>query len=379
MNDKHVLRGLGEVAVASPLFLFAPVYRPWHLRWGARDAEVAGAMPGDELVPEPSFNATRAITIDAPPDAVWPWLVQIGYGRAGWYSYDLFDNGARPSAERILPEYQEPKVGDWVPMWSEVNETTAFKITAFEPNRWLLWEKPRSSWAWKLVPLEGGRTRLISRLKQRYDWRASPGSALLTLILFEFGDFPMMRKLFLNVKQRAQRLAIASAAGAPAIGAGIPMNSQTRRVAVVENAIDIARSPRDVFDYCTDLTREPEWNPKAKRVEKVTDGPIGLGTRFEAEFLQGNPMMIELMRFDRPVAWESVGRSRRLDARGEGRVSATEEGARLVMRMELKPKGTLRLLLPVLARLMHKQEERNLAAIKEALEASGASAAPSGA
>ena len=221
MNDRHVLRGLGEVAVASPLFLFAPVYRPWHLRWGATDAEVAGAMPGDELVSEPSFDATRAITIDAPPEAVWPWLVQIGYGRAGWYSYDLFDNGARLSAERILPEHQEPKVGDWVPMWSTVNETTAFRIKAFEPNRWLLWEKPRSSWAWKLVPLEGGRTRLISRLKQRYAWRAAAGNALLTLILFEFGDFPMMRKLFLNVKRRAQRLAIESAAGAPAVGGGI--------------------------------------------------------------------------------------------------------------------------------------------------------------
>jgi hypothetical protein len=157
------------------------------------------------------------------------------------------------------------------------------------------------------------------------------------------------------------------------------MSSRTRGLAVVENAIDIARSPGDVFDYCTDLTREPEWNPKAKRVEKTTDGPIGVGTLYEAEFLQGSPMTIELVRFERPVAWESLGRSRRLDAKGEGRVSATEEGARLVMRMELKPKGTLRVLLPVLGRFMHKQEERNLAAIKEALEASVESAAPRGA
>jgi hypothetical protein len=214
MNDRHVLRGLGEVAVASPLFLFAPVYRPWHLRWGATDAEVAGAMPGDELVPETSFNATRAITIDAPPEAVWPWLVQIGHGRAGWYSYDLFDNAARPSAERILPDYQEPKVGDWVPMSSKVNETTAFKIEAFEPNRWMLWAKPHSTWAWKVVALEGGRTRLVTRVKDRYAWRDSPGNALVSLILMEFGDFPMMRELFLNVKRRAERLAIENRAGA---------------------------------------------------------------------------------------------------------------------------------------------------------------------
>jgi hypothetical protein len=218
MNDRRVLRDLGDVALASPLFLFAPPYRRRHLRWGASAAEVARAMPGDELVPEPSFNATRAISIDAQPEAVWPGLVQIGYGRAGWYTYDLFDNAARPSVERILPVYQEPKVGDWVPMWSKVNETTAFKIKAFEPNRWMLWEKPHSSWAWRLVPLEGGRTRLISRLKERYEWRASPANALLTLILFEFGDFPMMRKLFLNVKRRAERLAIENAAGAHAKG-----------------------------------------------------------------------------------------------------------------------------------------------------------------
>jgi hypothetical protein len=221
VNERHVLHGLGEVAVASPLFLFAPLYRRWHLRWGATDAEVAGPMPGDELVSEPSFNATRAITIAAPPEAVWPWLVQIGYGRAGWYSYDLLDNGARPSAERILPQYEEPNVGDWVPMWSKVNETTAFKIRAFDLYGWLLWEKPRSSWAWKFVPVEGGRTRLISRLKQCYEWRASPGNALLTLILFEFGDFPMMRKLFLNAKRRAERLRLQNTAGTPATAAGI--------------------------------------------------------------------------------------------------------------------------------------------------------------
>jgi hypothetical protein len=207
MSDRKVLRGLADVAIASPLFAFAPFYRRWHLRWGATDAEVAGAMPGDELVADPSFNATRAITIDAPPEAVWPWLVQIGCGRAGFYSYDLFDNAARLSAERILPEHQQPNVGDWVPMASKINETTAFKIQALEPNPSMLWAKPHSTWAWKLVPLAGGRTRLLARLKERYEWRASPGNALLTLILFEFGDFPMMRKLLLGVRRRAERLA----------------------------------------------------------------------------------------------------------------------------------------------------------------------------
>ena len=160
---------------------------------------------------------------------------------------------------------------------------------------------------------------------------------------------------------------------------GMPRAARTQPRAVVENAIDIARSPEDVFDYCTDLTREPEWNPKAKRVQKLSAGPIGLGTQYEAEFLKGSPMTIELVHFERPVAWASVGRSRRLDANGEGRVSATEDGAHLVMRMELRPKGALRLLLPILGRFMHKQEERNLAAIKQALEGSGSGVARRGA
>jgi hypothetical protein len=203
VNDRHVLRSLGEVLVASPLFLFAPLYRRRHLRWGASDAEVAAVMPGDELVPDPSFNATRAMTIDAPPEAVWPWVVQIGYGRAGWYSYDLFDNAARRSAEAVLPAFQHPKVGDWVPMAAKVNEATAFKIKAFEPSRWMLWEKPQSTWAWKLTPLGDRRTRLVVRLKAVYDWH-TPGSALLTLILLEFADFPMMRKQLRGMRRRAQ-------------------------------------------------------------------------------------------------------------------------------------------------------------------------------
>jgi hypothetical protein len=205
MKTKELTRGLGEIAMASPLFLFAPLYRQWHVRWGATDDELAAPMPGDEVVDRPSFQATRAITIDAPPEDVWPWLAQIGYGRAGWYSYDLFDNAGRPSAERILPELQQPAVGDWVPMAAKVNETTAFKIKAFEPHRFMLWEKPHSTWAWKLEPLDGGRSRLITRLKDRYSWQESLGNALVSLILLEFGDFPMMRKLLLGVKRRAEQ------------------------------------------------------------------------------------------------------------------------------------------------------------------------------
>jgi hypothetical protein len=150
------------------------------------------------------------------------------------------------------------------------------------------------------------------------------------------------------------------------------MRAGIRGVAVVENTIEIARSAEDVFDYWVDLAREPEWNPKARRVEKVTDGPVGLGTRFEGEYLKGERMTIEYVRFERPLAWATVGRSPRLDVKGEGRISASEDGVHLVMRMELSPKGALRLLLPILGGFMRRQQECNLAAIKQALEDSEA-------
>jgi hypothetical protein len=188
-----------------PLFLTAPVYRSWHLRWGATDDEVRAAMPGDDVVPIASFNTTRAITIDAPPERVWPWIVQMGYGRAGFYSYDLLDNAGVDSASSVLDAYQRPRLGDWMPMAGVVNETTAFKVAAFEANEWLLWSKPDSTWAWRLTPVAAGRTRLVCRLKQRYDWR-SPAMAAFTLVLLEFGDFPMMRRALRGIKRRAERI-----------------------------------------------------------------------------------------------------------------------------------------------------------------------------
>jgi hypothetical protein len=200
---RDVLRATGDVLRAAPLFLTSPLFRRRHLRWGATEGELEAPMPGDELVADASLTATRAITIHASPAEVWPWLVQVGFGRAGFYSYDLFDNAARPSAGRIIPEYQTPAVGDWVPMAREVTSATAFKIAAFEPARWLLWQKGDSTWAWMLRPLPHGRTRLITRLKTRYEWRA-PLSALPSLVLMEFGDFPMMRKMLRGLKARAE-------------------------------------------------------------------------------------------------------------------------------------------------------------------------------
>lgn len=136
----------------------------------------------------------------------------------------------------------------------------------------------------------------------------------------------------------------------------------------VENAVEIARPPEEVFDYLTDLANEAEWNPRTRRVEKLSPGPVGLGTRFGAEWIKGNPTIVEYVRFERPTAWGSIARSRRLDARGEGRISPTARGCRVVVRTHLRPKGLLAVLLPLLRRTMHQREDRNLASVKAILE-----------
>jgi hypothetical protein len=197
------LRQVADVAKAIPLFAAAPLYRHWHLRWGATAEEVAGPMPGDELVPTSHFTATRAITIEADPELVWPWLVQVGFRRAGFYTYDLLDSLGEPSAEKILREWQHPRIGDVAaPMTGQATPSTSFRVAAVHQPEYLVWSKPDSSWAWHLTRLPLGRTRLITRLKQRY--RPGP-SLILTVPLLEFGDFPMMRKMLQGIKTRAEQ------------------------------------------------------------------------------------------------------------------------------------------------------------------------------
>jgi hypothetical protein len=201
----ELLRELAVVASDLPRFATAPLHRGRHMRWGATDAEVESPMPGDELVAGAQYTCTRAVTIDAPPDAVWPWLAQVGCLRAGFYADDLLDNLGHPSAHRVLPALQSLEVGQWVPMSPTPTDVTAFKVAGFAPGEWLLWEQPTSTWSWRLTPLPGDRTRLVTRLRIFYDWRR-PARSLLSLVLNEFGDFPMMRRMLLGIKERAEAL-----------------------------------------------------------------------------------------------------------------------------------------------------------------------------
>jgi hypothetical protein len=189
--------------------LFQLVYRPWQRNWGATRAEVERPMPGDEIIPQATFVATRAVTIRGRPAEVWPWIVQIGYHRAGFYSYDRLDNDGIPSARRILPEYQHLEVGDRVPL-SRAGDA---EVRAVEPERSLLLlvgRDPRQpetfTWAWGLYPEDAEQTRLVTRLRWRLD--SAVGRLLMDTV-----EIWMMRKCLLGIKERVE--ASAPPAGTP--------------------------------------------------------------------------------------------------------------------------------------------------------------------
>ena len=183
--------------------------RGWYLRWGSTDEDLSRAMLGDADIPEPTYSTTLAVTVQAEPRHIWPWLVQMGNRRGGLYSYDwldrLFGYLDRPSANVVLPEFQNLKVGDAIPL----GRGPAFPVRAIEPNRGLVLGGTEDGFAWTwqfgLYPLDQARTRLVSRNTARES--RTIGSWLLMRLL-EPAAFIMTRRMLLGIKQRAEGLAV---------------------------------------------------------------------------------------------------------------------------------------------------------------------------
>jgi hypothetical protein len=192
----------GAGAVAYPLFL-----RRWCLTWGATAEDVSRKLPGDELLPDATLVSNRAVTIDAPPSAIWPWLVQMGSGRGGVYTYDWIENlfGLNMhSARQILPQFQDLKIGDELPLGPG---RPAMRVEVCDPGQTLAVRFADGNWVWIFALVaEVGRTRLISRNRI-----AMPGAALpvrlFNLLVMEPGSLVMERKMLLGIKQRAEGLA----------------------------------------------------------------------------------------------------------------------------------------------------------------------------
>ena len=189
------------VLVMSAYLLLA---RPYQLSWGATSEEINRPMPGDELDTQPTFLSTRAITIEGTPHEIWPWLVQMGYNRAGYYGYDIIENlGSKSglhSAERIVPELQDVKVGDEVP----ISAAGSWVFYAIEPEDYFIWSSKASDCAftWALYPIDENHTRLVSRIRWSHHW-SQP--SLLGFDLFtEFTDYLAIRKVLQGVKGRVE-------------------------------------------------------------------------------------------------------------------------------------------------------------------------------
>lgn len=197
--------GLGAVAIAATI-VSSPVTRSWYSKWGATEDEVKMTLPGDDHVPNPVLVSTRAITIQASASAVWPWLVQMGQGRGGLYSYERLENLVgcdMHNADRILPEYQHLEIGDKVRLVPEGREPY-FLVSAIEPGKAIILggDDPPTTWAFVLEPINDDSTRLIVRWRQ--DYEPSVGNVIGWRLVTDPITFVMERKLLQGIKQRVE-------------------------------------------------------------------------------------------------------------------------------------------------------------------------------
>ncbi len=192
------------VALAA---LYLELARGRIMTWGATEAEAASHLPGDELLENADGVSTRAIWIEAPAAAVWPWLAQMGPApRGGAYTYDWIENLlglGMHSVDRVLPEYQHPQIGDAIGLGSN-----RMLVERVDPQHVLVWRSEDGNWVWTFViENRAGRTRLISRNR----FRLPTLIARIGMLPMEPGSLVMERKMLLGIKRRAEHLASARA------------------------------------------------------------------------------------------------------------------------------------------------------------------------
>jgi hypothetical protein len=197
------------IAAAGMVALYRGHVRPWMYTWGATESEVGAVLPGDELVSPDTPRTTRAVTIDAPIDAVWPWLAQIGEDRAGFYSYDWLERAvgaAIHNSKELHPEWQHLGVGDSVWLARRYGAVARQVVAAIEPNSHLVLmsaddyarvqqgDKATGSWSFH-VRRTGSWTRLVAR---------GSGGAVGHAV-FDIPHFVMEQKMMRGIRDRAQQ------------------------------------------------------------------------------------------------------------------------------------------------------------------------------
>ena len=204
---KDLIEGIPGAALIAACVLLRPLMRPWYSRWGATDEEVNRSLPGSEFAPHPKGGYTQAITIPAPTEEVWPWVVQIGQGRGGFYSYDFLENLVGcdiHSVDRIVPQFQNFEPGEGLRLFPEA---PPIPLAVFEPGSTLVFagrdeKETVNSWGFYLEKIDESTTRLIA--KWHFDYKPNLGARILFNGLVEPISGVMQRKMLLGIKRRAE-------------------------------------------------------------------------------------------------------------------------------------------------------------------------------
>jgi len=297
-----------------PVFAAAPLLRTWHMRWGASDVEAQRPMPGDEIVPN-AVISTRATLIEAPPAVVWPWLVQMGQDRAGFYSYDWLERlagaGIRNS-DRIVPEWQHLAPGDLMRTYRYVArfEPLGWTVVTIDEGRALVVRNEKSTWSWAVVldPAEAGATRLIARTRAS---RKRFVGSLSERLLAEPMHFVMEVGVLRGIKHRAE-----------ALQAGRTEHLIDRFAPDTEFAdtieVTVSTSAGAIFDAAMKVTTDEMPAAKALGTLRYLPGrllgrkpPVQDGAPFIAMLLSSGTVVLE-EEPDREIVFGSAGKYHQL-------------------------------------------------------------------